>query len=380
MDAFTIIGDPALNRVQFFAAAVRAVHGSVEIVSYRDILEGKIDRHAQIAGRRVRLESPGRDFEVERGLLARGARAGVEPDFAQLPLERIETLTRDPGLVLATRPWYLGYADLLREVAEAGAQTGATFLNAPADIVTMFDKPASHARLAAAGVPVPAAQRPPRSFDDLVSALNTAGWSRAFLKTSHGSGANGVVALECNGRAIHATTALELDDSQETPALYATTRLRTYRDEARIRRLVDALCRERLHVESWVPKAGLAGKTFDVRVVVIGGRACHLLLRLASGPITNLHLNAEKGSEELLAQHAGRDAVALLRATAEKAAACFPRSLCIGVDITLTPSFQRAYVLEVNAFGDLLEGVLWRGADTYTWAVRAALNRDWPPC
>jgi glutathione synthase/RimK-type ligase-like ATP-grasp enzyme len=81
----------------------------------------------------------------------------------------------------------------------------------------------------------------------------------------------------------------------------------------------------------------------------------------------------------MLIERAGSEAVALVRETAERAAACFHDSLCMGVDVALTPSFHQARVLEVNAFGDLLEGVTWRGADTYTWAVRAALKRDWPP-
>ncbi len=187
------------------------------------------------------------------------------------------------------------------------------------------------------------------------------------------------MALERNGDRIQAHTAIEMAESSGAVRLYSTRRLRIYRDLGEVRRLVDALCRERLHVEAWISKAGLAGRTADARVVVIGGRACHVILRLARGPITNLHLGAEKAGEHALAEAAGTEAVARVRALAEQAAACFPNSLYMGVDIALTPDFKKAFVLEVNAFGDLVEGVLWQGADTYTWEVRALLQRNWPP-
>lgn len=380
VDAFAILGDPALNRVQFFAAAASAAGVPIEIVSYREIGEEGSDWRARLAGRRVRLESPGRDCATERALLRRGAVAGVEPNFSRVAPDRLESMLREPGRVFATRQWYLGYVDLLNEIAAAAGSNGASFLNSPADVAVMFDKRACHARLAAGGVPVPRALATPESFAHVIELMTRARLDRVFLKTCHGSGANGVLALERRPYAIQGTTALQVDRSGGETKVFATRRLRVYRDSTMLRRLVDALCRERLHVEEWVPKAGVAGRTADVRVVVIGGRACHLALRLAEGPITNLHLSgAKKGGEELLVGRGGLAAATLVRRTAEQAAACFPTSLCVGVDVALTPSFRQARVLEVNAFGDLLEGVAWRGFDTYTWAIRAALNRDWPP-
>jgi hypothetical protein len=51
--------------------------------------------------------------------------------------------------------------------------------------------------------------------------------------------------------------------------------------------------------------------------------------------------------------------------------ACFPASMYAGLDLLLTPGFRRHAVLEVNAFGDLLSGVLHDGADTYEAELRA---------
>lgn len=370
--AFTVFGDLSLNRTRLFVDAAQAAGAHVEVVSYLQVLSGDPAWRRALMGRLIRLESPGRDFAVELGLLRRGESDADEPPRIATGLS---TLQRDPGLIHDTCLWYRGWRSLLDDIASAADEADARFLNRPEDIALMFDKPACHARLATAGVPVPGALPPPAHFAGLMDALRNAAWTRVFLKPSYGSAANGVVAFAHAGDRILATTAIECVRSGDALRLYATRRLRTYRDLALIEQLINALCRERLHVEAWVPKAGLAGRTFDARVVVIGGRACHLVLRSAQGPITNLHLDAEKVPESILVQQAGSAATELLRTTAEKAAACFPNSFCMGIDIALTPTFSRAVVLEVNAFGDLLEGVEWLGADTYTWEVRTVLER-----
>jgi hypothetical protein len=373
-----VIGDPALNRTQLFVAAARAAALSVDILPYAHLLKGDSPWPKNLANRLVRIESPGRDFEVHRHLLLRGAAQSMEPAYSTWPEAAVLALEPDPGRIFATRQWYLGWRALLAEIAAAGAEAGAAFYNDPGEIAVMFDKPACHAVLQQAGVPVPEALPPPRSLDELLTAMRAKRWGRAFLKPSHGSAASGVAALAVDAGRLRLHTAVELAGDEGAPRLYATRRLRVYDDAHEICRLVDALCRERLHVERWIPKAGLAGRTFDARAVVIEGRACHVLLRLASGPVTNLHLGAEKAGEDALAHAAGPAVVALLRATAARAAACFPRSRCVGVDVALTPDFRRAYVLEVNAFGDLLEDWPWRGADTYTWQLRALTGQGWP--
>ncbi|MES2692763.1 MAG: hypothetical protein V4773_04765, partial [Verrucomicrobiota bacterium] len=168
---FTVIGDPELNRTRLFSLAAQAEGVEVDVLPYARILAGRRDWPATLTGRQVRLESPGRDFEVERALLARGAAFEADAPFARISTDALQALPRDPGLILATRQWYLGWRDLLAEIARAGSEVGAAFLNAPSDIAVMFDKVACHALLAQAGVPVPCALPPPGSFDELLASL-----------------------------------------------------------------------------------------------------------------------------------------------------------------------------------------------------------------
>ena len=47
----------------------------------------------------------------------------------------------------------------------------------------------------------------------------------------------------------------------------------------------------------------------------------------------------------------------------------------LGIDILIGPNFREHRVLEFNAFGDLLPGVLWEGMNTYEAQVAACLSR-----
>ena len=55
----------------------------------------------------------------------------------------------------------------------------------------------------------------------------------------------------------------------------------------------------------------------------------------------------------------------------------FPESLHLGLDVLFTPGFRSHYLLEINAFGDLLPNVVHRGVNAYEAEVEAmALNFD----
>jgi hypothetical protein len=147
--------------------------------------------------------------------------------------------------------------------------------------------------------------------------------------------------------------------------------LRTLDDLGEIAALVDAVCRHRVHVEQWLPKAGHDGHAFDLRVVVVAGRSRHTVVRLSRGPVTNLHLDNRRQGPAALRARMGEAAWAAAAGTCERAVACFERSLYAGVDLLVLPGLRRHAVLEVNAFGDLLLETLHEGRDTYSTEVLA---------
>jgi glutathione synthase/RimK-type ligase-like ATP-grasp enzyme len=250
-------------------------------------------------------------------------------------------------------------------------------MNPPDDIALMFDKPACQARFADAGQPIP---RPLGLIEDgpqCRAAAQSKGGGRVFLKLAHGSAGSGVMAYRWSGQGQQAVTSVQVELGQGGEVkLYNTRHLETLTQAGEIDRLIEHLGRHRLYGETWMPKASLRGKSFDLRVLVIAGQVAHSVARLSKGPITNLHLL----NERLNIEAALEDIPAALWEDIQKTCChlmgvCFPKSLYAGFDVMISGGMQHYYVLEANAFGDLLKGVYHQGRDTYTQEILAMLER-----
>lgn len=358
-----VVGNPDNRRVGLFQDAVRAAGlPRARTVSWLEVL-GK--DAAFLHGETVRIDSPGEDAEVERLL------RGVD----------------DPTRVEGSARWYAGFTSAVRDVARAAAAAGAVLLDDPEDIAVMFDKRLCHGVLEAAGVPVPEsptsgpAAPAVRGWADVRALMADHRMPRVFVKPSHGSSASGVLALETAGPGrVRATTSVERD---EEGRLFNSLRVRRCTTEREVAAIVDTLAPDGLHIERWLPKASLRGRVADLRVVVVAGRATHAVVRTSRSPMTNLHLGGARGDLDearAAAEAAGADWSDAL-AVCERAAACFPDTLCVGVDLLPATGWRRFAVGEVNAFGDLLPGLTGlpgsgaEGVDTYAAQVAAVLDR-----
>ena len=369
-----IVGNPSSRRVERFQAALeRSGQPPAAIVPYLDLLAGRagLDRVVP-AGGMVRIESPGQDFAVEKALLALGADVADEEGPARISRAEADRLPFDRGRIWFPRQWFLGFREALRLIdRQLSVHPGLVPLNAPGDVEVMFDKPNCHARLTTMGVPCPGTLGRVLSYEELRRQMRGAGIGRVFVKLAHGSSASGVVALAVGPRGVAATTTTEVVRDGGEVRLYNTRAIRRVEDESEVAELVDALAGEGVHVERWLPKAGIDGCVFDLRVVVIAGRAEHVVVRMGRGPITNLHLGNRRGDPAALRARMEGEAWEAAMATCERASAVFPGTLHAGVDLLIAPGDRRHAVLEVNAFGDLLHGVTARGLDTYAAEVEA---------
>ena len=162
--------------------------------------------------------------------------------------------------------------------------------------------------------------------------------------------------------------------------------MRTYESETEVAALVDALAPDGLHVEAWLPKASIGGRAFDLRVVVVAGTPTHAVVRTSRHPMTNLHLGGARGDLSAVRERLGEDGWRRALEICARAAACFPGSLMVGVDLLVGVGGRRLAVAEVNAFGDLLPGLTGlpgggaEGLDTYTAQIVAALGREALAC
>ncbi|WP_030313717.1 STM4014 family protein [Streptomyces flavochromogenes] len=354
-----VVGDPAGRRVAFFQDALRSAGlPGARVVSWPEVLRGAA-RFAE--GETVRLDSPGEDPEADRLLR--------EVD--------------DPARVEGTGRWYARFVAATAELARSVAEAGAVLVDDPAELADLFDKRLSHGLLRAAGVPVPESPTSGpsapvvRGWADVRALTAEPGLRRVFVKLAHGSSASGVLAVETNGAGrVHATTSVERGPGGR---LFNSLRVRRYTSEREVGAIVDALAPDGLHVERWLPKAAQGGRAADLRVVVIDARATHAVLRTSRSPMTNLHLGGTRG--DLLAARAAIGAAGARWTDAldvcERAAAVFPGTRCVGVDLLPSTGWRRFAVGEVNAFGDLLPGLTGlpgsgaEGLDTYAAQVAA---------
>jgi glutathione synthase/RimK-type ligase-like ATP-grasp enzyme len=113
-----------------------------------------------------------------------------------------------------------------------------------------------------------------------------------------------------------------------------------------------------------------------VRVLTIAGKARHTVIRTSSHIITNLHLGNRRGDMNEFIGSLGAGKLNEIKELAEKAAACFPASLYMGIDILLTANLRKTVVLEINAFGDLLPGLLHEGETCYEAQIMAMANKQ----
>ncbi|MGW3917370.1 STM4014 family protein [Streptomyces sp. NPDC005070] len=352
---WAVVANGGNRRVDLFrAAAEQAGPGTLRVVEWRDVLRD--GGHDFADDEVVRLDSPGENAEVDR--LLRGA--------------------DEPTRVEGSARWYAGFLDCV------GSLRGGRRLDDPADLAVLFDKRLCHARLDAAGVPVPrsptsGALRAVEDWSGVRDLMAEAALRRVFVKLAHGSSASGVLAVETTaaGR-IRATTSVERTADGD---LHNSLRIRRYTDEARIAAIVDALAPDGLHIERWLPKASLGGRSADLRIVVVAGRATHAVVRTSRSPLTNLHLGGARGDLAAVRALAG-DRWAEALSISERAAACFPGTLCVGVDLLPAVGWRRFAVGEVNAFGDLLPrltglpGSGAEGLDTYAAQVAAVRSRS----
>jgi hypothetical protein len=214
----------------------------------------------------------------------------------------------------------------------------------------------------------------PTSLDLLRQEMIDQHINRVFVKLAHGSSASGVVAYELRGDMERAITTVERVVEDGELRFYNSRLIRQYRDRQSISDIIDFLAAESVQIETWLPKARSHGREFDVRVVVIGGKARQSVMRVGNSPMTNLHLGNDRQEISDLPPGLSSQTWAEMLATCERAAACFPRSFYCGIDLLIAPNLKDHYILEMNAFGDLLQGITWQGENTYQTQVRMLME------
>lgn len=358
-----IIGNPENRRVTQFQQALHDFNQApARIISYADILENRIALQDALAGVNcIRIESPGENFQVEKRILEMGG------------LESAMTLSEDKGRIYFPGIWYKGFQKLLNVITAAAGDV--VWFNNPEDIITMFNKPLTKKINGTHCLPLlPDFD----SYDGFLAYVESQPHSRFFIKLNYSSSASGVLAFEYNRktRKAQAQTTIELVRSRSDCYFYNSLKLKKYSDHNDLADIIDFLFQQGAYVENWITKAQHDEGVFDLRVLAINGKRQHCIARVSKTPITNLHLGNQRCAiDDLnLSSTQWQQVDQLVSDVMQN----FSKSLYSGLDILLPRDENRLPILlEANAFGDLLPGLLYQNKNTYQ-AELTALYQQYP--
>lgn len=366
-----MIGHPTHRRVIGFQAAL-AAQGlpPARVIAWADLVEpGAPARLLAGLGRAIlRIDSAGEDDRIDRALLARGEPAARAAGYPAIDAATLAELPFERGQILYPRQHHLGFTAVLDEIAAVVAdQPALRVVQPPGAIQLLFDKRATSSRWRAAGIPVPdpLPGGEVRDPDDLRARMEAAGWPSVFVKLTSGSSAACLAVFVHRPTGEHVMTTIE-DTGR---ARYHTRRIQRVNERARIDRTLGFILREGAQIERAIPKARLARRYIDCRVLTIDGEPAFVVVRAATHPITNLNLGGQRG--DLPALRAAVPPAAWDAAMAScRAVQAGSGAFHVGVDLMFEPGFARHRVIEGNAFGDLLPNLERDGLDVYGWQIR----------
>lgn len=353
MHPWVVLGVAGSKRTRGLLAASIESATRVRLVEWRDWLaNAAVLDDVLSAGCRFKIEPPGDDPLVHLQLMHLGCESLGRPPCA----------APERGELAAADAWFEGFVIAMRRLERQLAHRGdVQVVNAPADIVAMTDKLLCQQRLQSHGVATAPLVGEVSGYDDFIDRVERAGLDRVFVKARYGSSAAGVIAYRRNRRGQQqATTSAQV---QPGGRLFNVKRICTYQRHDEVRRVIDLVAAQGAYAEAWIPKPRCGAGHFDLRVVTFGGRAAHRVARIGRRPMTNLHLDSERADPSALLDEAG---VRAAEAAAQQASGAFAHSGIVGFDLVARKG--TAHVLEANAFGDLLPGLLWQGRDTYATA------------
>jgi hypothetical protein len=348
-----LIGSASSRRSQLLEAAARTIGLRVSLIDWRDLLRD--DAPLGEGHLWCKIDPPSDDPQTADAFIREGFRLAEADSPAPRPLQH--------GELAHMHWWYAGFMSALARV-ELRVQRLRLFTPMK-QIALMCDKLACQRHLADNHIDVPTLLGEVSSWDAFEAQYPPTEAPAVFIKSRYGSSAAGVVAIRRHrdGRVRAYSSARLATDG----ALYSHLRISVYSQREDIKALIDALAVQGAYAERWMPKprAPIApDANYDLRVVTFCGRPRQRIARISRSPMTNLHLGNRRSPPQWL----GARQVEALEHTVSQAASAFSPSMSIGFDVVLQS--ERAYVLEANAFGDLLPGLQFEGAGTFDDQVR----------
>jgi hypothetical protein len=363
---YHILANPDSKRWQLYAPELtgfwreQGIEPEINLVPWRDVVPrlGNLDGMPQFdKPGLVRLESPGRDWEVMKLLLEAGVReeSGVRSQKSEVRGQRSENwcdLQYSKGRLFGPGLLYRGFCCVLEGLRTSfDSRPHLQPLACPLAIAELFDKQATADRLRAAGLPTPVWIPAPHTATQLLDQLRLHGFKTAYVKLNTGSSAVGMAAVHPLDHPPWAITTMRRRGEE----FFNTRRLQRVSGPD-LEAVLQFILGEGAFIQEGITMAQIDGQNFDIRVVVLHGEPAFAVFRLSSQPMTNLHLGGRRGRLETcrpqIPTRAWLDAIDHC-----VEAACLYPCAALGVDLLFERGYGRHFLLEINAFGDFFPGL-----------------------
>jgi len=371
-----VLGAASGPRTEAFRAALaRLGEAPAEFLSYQrflghpSLLAGMLQ-----AGAILRFDSPDRELACLRALYEAGAGSADIAGFPVFTGPSLDRILHRRGPIGSPAQLAFGLQHALTLAATIARERGARLLADPGEVARSFDKSANAEHLDALGIPVPRRIGPVACFDDLIAKMRSERLGRVFVKLRFGSSAAGMTALALGpgGQIVAYTTAIAGDGG----AACATRAVRRLAQHREVREIIDLLAPLGLHAEAWQPKAGVDGRSSDLRILTMNGEPVFNVMRLSPHPMTNLHLGGTRRPPDALRRRVGEAVWGALLQSCRAVARAYSACSMLGVDAAILAGDRRHVVFEVNAFGDHINGVTFRGCTPQEWQILQYRMRD----
>lgn len=319
----------------------------------------------------IRIDSMGENAELEYALLKLGYQARLqENEQDALSCEVLEQRAYQFGELLAPRQLYLGFVDYLKKLAQIFQQRPQwKLLNNINDIIMLFDKRMASRYYQSLNIPIAESLENINDIESFRMAFIENNWRGAFIKLHSGSSASGLAYYTNNNNHEMLMTTLLYKNG----CWFNSLKVRRINNKQDIDVVLNFLFSQGVHIEKNIPKARLDNAFMDCRILVIDNIAAFMVVRQNKHLITNLHLGGWRGNiENLHAKVDKKDFEAAMQTCITVYQA--HKSLHIGIDLLFTPDFKQHYIIEANAFGDLLPNLTYQGHSVYTFEIIRGLH------
>ena len=355
---FITIGSPDARRVQFWEAALQQYNCKHQVITYQQIIENYFLKITEPTT--IRLASTGEDFELGKIIMGMGGYSDAH------------LLSFEKGLIYPNDFWYKGFCVLLKKIENFTLQNPLVkTMNSPAAIQLAFHKLKCQQFLNQKNISTPKIILDKvLDYDSLIEKMEAENIHQVFIKPYHGSSASGVMALrQSNGRQMLYTT-IHLQGGK----MYNHLKLQKYNSLLDIKTIINKMVPSGLLVEEWIRKKTFQEKSVDFRILVINGKAVFVVPRMSPHFITNLHLGNEKGNIEAVEKVWGSDVIKKAKDLAIQAVDEIDGLFYAGVDVAISQK-GKSYILEVNAFGDMLLNISKGGLNTYEYELKEWIHK-----